>query len=151
MKRVLIAIDYNPTSEKVVEEGYKLAKTLGAEVCLLHVIGNLQFYGIQYPRFMGHDSMNYALNPDFQEEMKDVAKVFLDNAVKHLNDDTVTSHISEGDTAKEILQYAKDWQASLIVMGTHSHSKLEKILMGTVASSVLERTETPVYMVPVKP
>ncbi|MDG3581979.1 MULTISPECIES: universal stress protein [Galbibacter] len=150
MKKVLIAIDYNPTTEKVVEKGYELAKTLNAQVCLLHVISNLQYYGIQYPSFMGYDAMNVTFDPKFQDEMKKVAKDFLDTAQKHLNDNTVTSHISEGDTADEILNYAKEWGASLIVMGTHSHSTFEKLLIGTVASSVLEHTEIPVYMVPIK-
>jgi len=35
-------------------------------------------------------------------------------------------------------------------MGTHSHSALEKLLMGTEATKVLEKTEVPVFMVPVK-
>jgi nucleotide-binding universal stress UspA family protein len=40
MKRILIAIDYHPVSEKVAEAGYKLAKQLDAKVCLLHVMAN---------------------------------------------------------------------------------------------------------------
>ncbi|WP_417443929.1 universal stress protein [Joostella sp.] len=150
MERVLIAIDYNPTSEEVVKKGYQLAKKLGAEVCLMHVISNLQYYGIQYPSFMGYDTMNIPYDPSIQDEMKNVAKDFLDTATKHLNDSTISSHIAEGDTADEVLEYAKEWDASLIVMGTHSHSTLEKILIGTVASSVLERTKIPVFMVPIK-
>ncbi len=34
MKKVLIAQDYNPTSKKVAEAGYAMAKTMGAEVTL---------------------------------------------------------------------------------------------------------------------
>ncbi|MCM5663330.1 universal stress protein [Galbibacter mesophilus] len=151
MKKVLIAIDYNPASEEVVEKGYELAQTLGAEVCLLHVISNLQYYGIQYPTFMGYDAMNINYDPSFQEEMKNVAREFLTTATANLEDPKVSSHIAEGDTADEILDYADQWGASLIVMGTHSHSTLEKILMGTVASSVLEQTKIPVFMVPIKP
>ncbi|QLE02634.1 universal stress protein [Galbibacter sp. BG1] len=150
MKKVLIAIDYNPASEEVVNKGYQLAKTLGAEVCLMHVISNLQYYGIQYPTFMGYDAMNINYDPSFQEEMKGVARDFLQTATANIGDPKVESHIAEGDTADEILDYADQWNASLIVMGTHSHSKLEKILMGTVASSVLENTKVPVFMVPIK-
>ncbi|MFZ4739889.1 MAG: universal stress protein [Bacteroidales bacterium] len=40
MKKVLIAIDYNPTAQKVVEIGYSIAKEMEAEVTLLHIISN---------------------------------------------------------------------------------------------------------------
>ncbi|EIJ40571.1 universal stress protein [Galbibacter orientalis] len=150
MNKVLIAIDYNPTSEEVVKKGYELAKTLDAEVCLIHVISNLQYYGIQYPSFMGYDAMNVTYDPSIQDEMKKIAKDFLKTATENLKDPMVKSHIAEGDTADEVLNYAEEWKASLIVMGTHSHSALEKLLIGTVASSVLEHTKVPVFMVPIK-
>lgn len=38
MKKVLIAVDYDPTARKVVELGFSLAKSMGAEVILLHVV-----------------------------------------------------------------------------------------------------------------
>ncbi len=151
MKKVLIAIDYNPTSEKVVEDGYKLAKRLGAEVCLIHVITNLQYYGIQYPTFMGFESMNLTYDPSVHEEMKKLATDYISTVASHLNDESVKTHIQEGDTATVILEYSESWGADLIVMGTHSHSKIEKLLIGTVATTVLEKTKIPVHMIPIKP
>ena len=41
MKKVLIALDYDPTAQKVAETGFSLAKTMGAEVILLHVISDV--------------------------------------------------------------------------------------------------------------
>jgi len=38
IKAVLIALDYNPTSQKVAEFGYAVAKSMDAEVTLLHVL-----------------------------------------------------------------------------------------------------------------
>ena len=38
MKKVLIALDYNPTAQKVAEVGFSLAKSMNAEITLLHVI-----------------------------------------------------------------------------------------------------------------
>jgi len=149
MKKVLIAIDYNPTSEKVVMGGYDLAKSLGAEVCLIHVITNLQYYGAQYPSFMGFESMNLSYDPKIHNEMKNIAKEYVTTVASHLSDDAVTTHVAEGDTARAILEYSKQWGADLIVMGTHSHSTFEKLLIGTVATSVLEKTTVPVHMIPV--
>lgn len=151
MKKVLIAIDYNPVSEKVAEAGYDLAKNLDAEVCLLHVLDDAGFYAHQYPTFMGYDGYS-GMGPDLDLalEMRNIAEEFLEKAKTHLNDPRVHTHLAEGDTAKTILSYAEEWGANVVVMGTHSHSTLEKLLMGTVAEKILEKTEVPVYLVPIK-
>ncbi len=152
MKKILIALDYNPNSEKVVDKGYELAKLMGAEICLFHVLSDVRYYGMQFEPFMGYEGYAFPMNYNIQEEFKKVAIDYLDKAKKHFGDSNeviITTHLAEGDTAKEVLKYAESWGAHLIVMGTHSHSTLEKIFLGTVASSVLERTKVPVYMVPV--
>ena len=151
MKKVLIAIDYNPVSEKVAEKGYELAKTMDAEVCLVHVMDSAGFYETQYPTFMGYDGYTaVGQNVDMAMEMENIAEDFLQKAAEHLNDPTVKTRLIEGDTAKALLEYAEEWGADLLVMGTHSHSVLEKLLMGTVAEKILEKTKIPVFMVPVK-
>ncbi len=149
MKRVLIAVDYHPTSEKVAETGYNLAKKLGAEVCLLHSIAETRYYGMEYPSFLGYEGYTLAVNDHLNTEIENIAKDFLNKAASHLNND-VKTHLAKGETASSILNYAKEWRADLIVMGTHSHSTLEKLLMGTEATKVLEKTQIPVFMVPVK-
>lgn len=151
MKKVLIAIDYHPISEKVTDAGYELAQNLNAQVCLIHVLDDVGFYGAQYPTFMGYDGYT-GMGPDLDlaMEMRNIAEEFMDKAKTHLNDENVMTHLAEGDTAKSILKYGEEWGANLLVMGTHSHSVLEKLLLGTVAEKILEKTKIPVYLVPVK-
>lgn len=148
MKKVIITLDYNPNSEKVVKKGYELAKLMNAEVCLLHVLAEVRYYGMQYEPFMGYEGYTFPVNYTIQEEFVKVAQDYLDKTAVHLGDENITTKLVEGDTAQKILETAKEWNASVIVMGTHSHSTLEKIFLGTVASSVLEKTKIPVYMVP---
>ena len=149
MKRILITIDYHPTSEKVAETGYKLAQQLGAEVCLLHIIAETRYYGMEHPTFLGYEGYNYPINVQMESEIEKVAKDFLKKAAIHL-DNNVETQLIKGETASSILKFSKKWKADLIVMGTHSHSVLEKLLMGSEATKVLEKTEIPVFMVPVK-
>lgn len=148
MKKVLITLDYNPASENVIKKGYELAQLMGAEVCLLHILTDLRFYGIQYEPFMGYEGATYPIDPTIQDGVVNVAKEYLEKAAKHLKDPNVKTHLAEGDTARTILEYAEEWKADVIVMGTHSHSTLEKLFMGSVASSVIEHTKMPVYLVP---
>src|SRR5665648_427725 len=44
MKKVLIALDYDPTAQKVAEVGFSMAKDMNAEVTLLHVISDPAYY-----------------------------------------------------------------------------------------------------------
>ena len=150
MKKVLICIDYNPTSEMVADSGYQLSKALNAEVCLLHVIADVQYYGVQYPTFMGYDGFDAGIDININKEMHRVAENFLESVKTHLNDPTMLTKVVEGSTADVILEYATQWGANTIVLGTHSHSILEKIFIGDVASKVLKNTKVPVYMVPTK-
>jgi hypothetical protein len=57
MKKVLIDLDYDLDAHKLVEAGYALAKTMRAEVVLMHVISRgLHYSLIEYPvmSFGGH-------------------------------------------------------------------------------------------------
>ena|SRR5690554_705323 len=148
MKKVLITLDYNPNSEKVVNMGAELAKLMDAEICLFHVLSEVRYYGMQYEPFMGYEGYAFPVDFNIQEEFVKVAQDYLDKTKLHLGRNNVSTHLAEGDTANKILEYAEEWNADVIVMGTHSHSKLERIFLGTVASSVLENTTIPLYMVP---
>lgn len=151
MKKVLVAVDYNPVSEKVAQAALELVGSMNAEICLIHVLADVSYYGADFPTFMGYEGYT-GMGPDFNMalEMQQVAEEFLEKAAEHLDHPAVSTHLAEGDTANAILDYAGEWNADLIVMGTHSHSALEKLLMGTVAEKILEKTTIPVYVVPVK-
>lgn len=148
MKKIMITLDYNPNSEKVVKMGQELAKLMRAEICLFHVLADVRYYGMQYEPFMGYEGYAFPVDYRVQEEVVKVAQDYLDKSVNHIGGDNITTHLAEGDTAQKILEYANEWNADVIVMGTHSHSTLEKIFLGTVASTVLEKTKIPVYMIP---
>ena len=150
MKKVLIAVDYHPNATKVVKAGYELAKTLNANVCLLHVVMEFGYYNTQYPTFMGYDSLSMGTNMNVHKDLLEVSDNYLDKISNYLEDPEVETRTEEGETADTILDYAKKWNADMIVMGTHSHSMLEKLLMGNVASKVLEHSHIPIYLVPIK-
>lgn len=151
MKKILIAIDYNPNSEKVAEEGYALAKKLDAEVRLVHVLADVSYYGVNYPTFMGYEGYNEVqVDLNVISELRKVAEDYLKTAAEHLDDPRVSTKLADGPTSSAILNAAEEWKADMIVMGTHSHSVLEKVLMGTTASKVLEKTDIPIYFIPVK-
>ena len=151
MKKILIALDYNPASEKIALEGLKLARQFQSELKLLHVLSDFGYYELNYPTFLGYEGYSHLdLDPRIDEELFKVAEDYLQTVKSHLDHQNVSAIVERGPVPDVVLQQAGDWGADMIIMGTHSHSVLEKILMGTTASKVLERTSIPVLMVPIK-
>jgi nucleotide-binding universal stress UspA family protein len=54
----------------------------------------------------------------------------------------------QGHAAEEIAAIAQSGGFDLIVMGTHGHSALGSLVLGSVASGVLARARKPVLLVP---
>ena len=151
MKKVLIALDYDPTAQKVAETGYALAKSMNAQIILLHVITDPVYYSsLEYSPVMGYAGISTAdmmqvVNVD---ALKKAAQDFLDKSSEHLGSGDIQTRVAEGDCSDSILETAKDLEADIIVMGTHSRRWLDKILMGSVAEQVLNRSGIPMLVVP---
>jgi nucleotide-binding universal stress UspA family protein len=151
-EKVLIALDYDPTAQKVAEAGYLLAKTMKAEVILLHVMTDPFYYSSPgYSPIMGFNGyLDGQLQLESVDALKTATSKYLDTVKKHLGDDTIKIMIIEGDFADSILTTAKKVHADIIVMGSHSRKWLEKIIMGSVTEKVLQLTTVPLFIVPTK-
>ncbi len=151
MNKILIALDYHPTAEKVAEKGYELAKAMCAEVILLHVIGEEALYASNdYDPIMGFTGFTHidAQNINFLETLIKNSQDFLNQTKKHLADDTIQIVVKNGDVATAILQAATEENANIIVLGSHSQKWLERVLMGSVSEKVLKQITIPLYFVP---
>jgi nucleotide-binding universal stress UspA family protein len=60
---------------------------------------------------------------------------------------TVETVVRQGDPRTEIIGEAKNWGADLIVLGAHGHSRLERLLLGSVAHSVMNHSPCSVEIV----
>jgi nucleotide-binding universal stress UspA family protein len=153
MKKVLIALDYNPTAQKVAEEGFSIAKVMNAEVTLLHVISDPVYYSsVEYSPIMGFNGFMETgqLQLNSVDSLKKAALHFLDKTRHHLGDKTIQTLVEEGDFAESILKTAKAMHADIIVMGSHSRKWLENIVMGSVTEKVLHHTSIPLFIIPTK-
>jgi nucleotide-binding universal stress UspA family protein len=53
-----------------------------------------------------------------------------------------------GDAAAEIVAYAEEWAADVLVLGTHARSGFQRLVLGSVAEEVLREARCPVLVVP---
>jgi nucleotide-binding universal stress UspA family protein len=153
MKKILIALDYNPSAQKVAEIGYTLAKSMNGKVILLHVISDITYYSsLNYSPIMGFggfSSVDLAQTHTI-DEIKKAAQTYLDKSKQHLGDERIQTVVKNGDYGETILKTAKELDVNIIVMGTHSRRGLEKILVGSVAEKVLQHSLIPLFIIPTK-
>ena len=152
-KKILIVLDYDPSALKVAETGFSLAKSMQAEIYLLHVIFEPVYYYSgdyspekEFPVFM----MMKPFQIEGKECIKKASQLFLDKIKKHLGDEKIQTLIAEGDIAEIILDSAKRLLIDIIVIGSHSHSWLENIVLGSVSEKVLNHTSIPLFIIPTK-
>lgn len=151
MKKILIALDYNPSAKKVAEIGHEMATALKAQTILLHVISDPTYYAaLHYSTIMGFENYGNVVETNKAEELRTVAQVYLDRTKELLNDRTIQTMVRRGTFAETILDTAKYVGADIIVMGTHSRKGLEKVILGSVAEKVLHGSPVPVLIVPAK-
>lgn len=61
-----------------------------------------------------------------------------------------TADIVEGVPAATIIKMAEERNVDLIIMGSHAHSALNNLFIGSVADKVVNRSTIPVLLVPLK-
>ena len=153
MKKILIALDYNPSAQKIAEAGYDLAKSMNAEVVLLHVMAEAIYYpAYEYSPIMG---FNNFIGPEVlpqttADELKKNAAEFLEKSKELLQDTSIQTIIKEGEVPKTIIETATETGAAIIVLGSHSRHGLDKILTGSIAEKVLHHSALPLFIIPTK-
>ncbi|KGK42307.1 hypothetical protein LH51_08770 [Nitrincola sp. A-D6] len=77
--------------------------------------------------------------------LKDEVTLLIKQALPQLTNFAVQT--VEGVVHKEILKYARELQPHLIMLPSHSHSKVENILIGSVTSKVVEQADCSVLVI----
>ena len=135
MKRILLPIVFPMTSRAVASEVATFARRFKAEIVLLHVVtppGHL-------PGMPMHE--HELTERDRQVETVRQAQENLDQALPEFEGMTVRRRLYKGDAASEIVRTAREEDADLIAMCTHSQGALYSLLLGSTAAKVLHHTD----------
>ena len=150
MKKICIALDTSPSAEKIATLGYEYANALNAEVILVHVVYDAALYVSNYDPIMQYDGFLIKNNLELLEDMHQEAEKFLIATAKFLGEPDLETKVLDGNTHDEILDFAKTWEADLLVLGTHSHSSWENIMLGNIAAQLVKHSTIPLLIVPIR-
>ncbi len=137
--------------EEVTKAVAHLVERLDAELLVLHVAPpapSSAFTSVDPMTGLG-DLASYALyDPDLQKELERAEATAFDQFLADRFQEPVRASLKTGHPVAMILEDAREHNADLIIVGKRRHTRIEKFLMGDVASEVLEQTDRPVLMVP---
>ncbi|OUD12882.1 universal stress protein [Thioflexithrix psekupsensis] len=155
LKRILYATDLGENTRSVFRYAISLAQCYGAQISMLHTLEPLGTTGAALleaylPRETAEKLHQNALE-EVREKMQQRLAAF---CLEELNMSWEESHliadiaVLDGHSAQTIVNYSRQINADLIVMGTHSYSVVTEFLIGSTARKVTQLSTIPVLIVP---
>jgi len=142
VRKLLAAVDFSAVSKAVVDQAASLAEAFSAELTLLHVAA-------PDPDFVGYEAgpqhVRDARAKDLRTEHRDIQEL-----ADGLRERSVSARalMIQGPTVEKILEEAEQLQADTIVIGSHGHGALHRVLLGSVSEGVVRGARCPVLVVP---
>jgi nucleotide-binding universal stress UspA family protein len=143
LKNILVATDFGEAADVALTYGRELAMRFGATLHVLHVAENI------YINAFGAESYA-AMAPALQEKLEASAVKQLDDLLidsDHSGPPTRRAILTSSSPAYAIVDYAREHNIELIVMGTHGRGALAHLVMGSVAERVVRLASCPVLTV----
>jgi nucleotide-binding universal stress UspA family protein len=134
LEKLLLAVDQSENSRKAVPAVIELVRAGGGTVHVLHV-----------------RELYYPVPPTVRGDSAEEAQELVDGIVKELQAAGVTAEgtvrpSTGGSPAGAVLDYAREVDAGMIVVGSHGQSALG-LLLGSVAHKLTQLSTCPVLVV----
>jgi len=136
--KILVPLDLSRPSAQAVTFGKYLATSYGAEMQLLHVIGDTS-----HPYFNGTSA-----DPNKQissVKSRALASIHRLAAEAEGPDVRYTVHVMEGRVGHEIARFSEEHSSDLLVLATHEHSAVMKPPTGGATETIVRTVSCPVF------
>ncbi|MBW2060484.1 MAG: universal stress protein [Deltaproteobacteria bacterium] len=138
--KILFPVDLSEASAHIVSYVQDMADKFEAEIHVVFVAHVTGYYvSIDMP---------YAYMSDFESEIVKGAEKKLEEFIAaSFKDYPVKVKVVSGYPAEEILKYAQSQDIDLIIMGTHGRRMIKRIVFGSVANHVVQKSPIPVLTI----
>jgi len=142
LHRILVPTDFSKYSHNALKYAAAFAEKFGAEIYLLHVVQDLALFipeavSVAPPVTPPIEQMTAAV-------LEGLQRVIRENELGRF---IVHCEVREGTPFYEIIQFAKETEIDLIIMGTHGRGGLAHVLLGSVTEKVVRKAPCPVLTV----
>lgn len=141
-RSILVAVDL-PPERADFGPVFELARWTGWNVHLLHAAA-------PEPAFVGYDETGGPHDEhqrqrelaDEYEQLTEYVAVFKAQEIE------AEAHVEMGPTVEVIIRKAEEWDAAFIVVVGHKHNVAHRVVLGSVASTLLKVARRPVLVLP---
>jgi nucleotide-binding universal stress UspA family protein len=141
IKIIVIPTDFSEAGIHALEQGASLSKLCNAELHLVHVFEPTSVFFPALEPILAL-SVEEDAKEKISQKMSEVSELYRNKfGIK------VVSVVVEGKIAAEIVKYAEEKEADLILMGTHGASGYEEFFIGSNAEKVLNKAQCPVLTI----
>ena len=142
-KKILVPVDGSETSLLGLQHALLLAKDQKATLRLLHVV---------HDYLIAEGRHGLARSGELLKELRESGQTILKDAASSARKqgvaaDTESVETPMGPVGAAIAEYAEQWPADLIVIGTHGRRGIRRLVMGSDAEYVVRTTPVPVLLV----
>ncbi|MFW2365627.1 MAG: universal stress protein [Desulforhopalus sp.] len=130
---IVVPVDLEDQSAKVAEYAAYMAKSLSANLTLLHVVELLRPIG---DMVLGATTVEEYNKKRFTYAREQVDKLLTDYP-------ECKGVVVSGEIVDKIVEFAEEKGADLIIIGTHGSKGIEKLLLGSVAERVVKYAHCP--------
>jgi nucleotide-binding universal stress UspA family protein len=137
LKNILVPVDFSGRSIKSLRYAVPLAMQCGAKITLVHVVS----------------PSDHVLDFSWPVPLEERRLIELERQVERLRmknvpaEIPVNSIVRQGRAFDAILEAAADFHAGLIIIATHGHTGLERVMLGSTAENVVRRAKCPVLVI----
>lgn len=135
--RVLVPVDNSDCSRKMLSELLNRSWPDGTEFGVVTVVPYYQLTGAGVDWIPGAREARHVARDSGEQLVKDVALQILAS----LSNASAHTKVIQGDVVQSIVQFAADWQADLILMGSHGAGTAEDV--SCQAACPVEIVESP--------
>ena len=136
-RRILVAVDLSTQSRRVLRAAAAIAKAEGAELRALYAREPLPPMLLESGLFVEESYPGFG--PD------DLAESI---AVAELRDIRVEPRVREGHAGDVVLEETAEWDADLVVIGSHGFGFFERLLLGSTSIHILRHSQRATVIVP---
>ena len=150
IKKILAPTDLSVFSVKGLVFAANLAKALGAQVIVCHVLRTEEFVG--HARLLEKSITAAKVEEQLghlRESHRDLLHDFVERHLPPATKELVIKEIVEmGEPDDLIVNWANDNAIDVIVISTHGRSGLPRMILGSVTEKVLRKARCPVLAIP---
>jgi nucleotide-binding universal stress UspA family protein len=136
---ILVAIDGSAVSEKAFDAAIEQAQAWRADLHAVYVVETGLFTNIPVDNKL--EVMYSLLEQEGTEALSRITEIAKKKNI------LLTTHFEQGHAGDTIIKKAITIKADLIILGSHGKSEVDRLLLGSVSSFVVEHSQVSVLVV----